>query len=75
MQLTIDIRESAYDKVIYFLKHLKDDVVILSTTNLKENDVNENLASFFDTLRERKLQVAKDVNIDEIMNEMNDGLS
>jgi len=75
MQLTIDIRESAYDKVIYFLKHLKDDVVILSTTNLKENDVNENLTSFFDTLRERKLQVANDVNIDEIMNEMNDGLS
>ncbi|CAA6815045.1 MAG: Unknown protein [uncultured Sulfurovum sp.] len=75
MQVTIDIRESAYDKIIYFLKHLKDDVVILSPTKVEETDVNENSASFFDTLRARKLQVAKDVSIEKIMNEMNDGLS
>ena len=30
MLLTIDIRESAYDKVLYFLNHLKDDVEIVN---------------------------------------------
>lgn len=30
MLLTIDIRESAYDKVLYFLNHLKDDVAIIN---------------------------------------------
>jgi hypothetical protein len=29
MLLTIDIKESAYEKVIYLLKHLKDDVEIV----------------------------------------------
>lgn len=30
MLLTIDIRESAYDKVLYFLNHLKGDVEIVN---------------------------------------------
>ncbi|MGZ5208301.1 MAG: hypothetical protein ACXWB0_04705 [Sulfuricurvum sp.] len=29
MLLTIDIRESVYDKVLYFLNHLKGDVEII----------------------------------------------
>lgn len=29
MQITIDIKESAVDKILYLLKHLKDDVTIL----------------------------------------------
>jgi hypothetical protein len=29
MQLTIDVKESALDKVLYLLEHLKSDVTIL----------------------------------------------
>ena len=36
MQLTIDIKESALEKIMYFLDHLKDDVKIIS----KSTDLN-----------------------------------
>ncbi len=29
MQLTIDVKNSALDKILYFLEHLKDDVTII----------------------------------------------
>ena len=34
MQLTIDIKESALDKVMYLLNNLKSDVKIVDTNNL-----------------------------------------
>jgi len=37
--ININVQESAYDKVIYFLSHLKDDVVILD--NVKSDDTFE----------------------------------
>jgi len=37
--ININVQESAYDKVIYFLSHLKDDVVILD--NVKSDDAFE----------------------------------
>lgn len=36
MQLTIDIKESAIDKVMYLLNHLKSDVKIISS---KSDDI------------------------------------
>lgn len=33
MQLTIDIKDSALDKVLYLLENLKSDVKIISTSN------------------------------------------
>ncbi len=33
--ITINVKESAYDKIIYFLSHLKDDVMIV--TNQKKS--------------------------------------
>ena len=32
MQVTIDIKESAVDKIMYLLEHLKNDVKIISKT-------------------------------------------
>ena len=38
MQLTIDVKNSAIDKILYFLEHLKDDVTIISQS--PENDLD-----------------------------------
>ena len=38
MQLTIDVKDSAIDKIMYFLEHLKDDVKILS--KIPSSDIN-----------------------------------
>ena len=67
-------QESAYEKIIYFLSHFEDDVIIKDKNpiNHKKSDSYE---LFFNTLRHRKLKIDKSVNIDNIMNEMNDGLS
>jgi hypothetical protein len=38
MQITLDIKDSALDKILYFLEHLKDDVKIIAkqdTSRLK----------------------------------------
>ena len=37
--LNLNVRESAYDKIVYFLSHLKDDVVILNRDD-KRNSIN-----------------------------------
>ena len=39
ISLNINVEESAYDKIIYFLSHLKDDVTILD--DVKINDTLE----------------------------------
>jgi len=33
--ISLEVKESAYDKIIYFLSHLKDDVIIVNRGNLK----------------------------------------
>jgi len=33
--ISLEVKESAYDKIIYFLSHLKDDVIIVNRENLK----------------------------------------
>ncbi len=41
MQLTIDIRESALDKVMYLLENLKSDIKIVSDLKNKTNIPNK----------------------------------
>lgn len=54
MLLTIDIRESAYDKVLYFLNHLKDDVEIINRDHT-EPTKDEILDHIKEALQEVKL--------------------
>lgn len=54
MIVTIDIRESAYDKVLYFLNHLKGDVEILNRDNT-EPTKEEILDHIKEALQEVKL--------------------
>ena len=37
MVLTIDIKDSAIDKIMYFLEHLKDDVKIIKNDDFMED--------------------------------------
>lgn len=39
MQLTIDVKDSALDKVLYLLENLKSDVKIVSTSNRIYNEI------------------------------------
>ena len=35
--ISLNVKDSAYDKIIYFLSHLKDDVTIVSNQNKNHN--------------------------------------
>jgi len=72
--INLEVKESAYDKIIYFLSHFKDDVMIKDNkvSSHKKSDTHE---LFFNTLRHRKLKINENINIDRLMNEMNNGLS
>jgi len=39
MLLTIDIKDSAIDKIMYFIEHLKDDVTIVENSHDKSFDI------------------------------------
>lgn len=54
MIVTIDIRKSAYDKVLYFLNHLKGDVEILNRDHT-EPTKDEILDHIKEALQEVKL--------------------
>ena len=72
--ITINIRESAYDKVMYLLTHLKDDVNFI----LPKNVENEKTISS-DVLEFRKLSkslsvVEKNIDILSLDKEMNNDI-
>ena len=76
ISLNINVKASAYDKIIYFLSHLKDDVFIASSSKISTfNQKKYDTESFFMTLENRNVIIDKDIRIDDIMNEMNNGLS
>ena len=60
MQLTIDVKESALDKILYLLEHLKSDVKILARTDSIALDIeeitqnDEDYQEILDARRERK---------------------
>ena len=72
--IRLEVKESAYEKIIYFLSHFKDDVII-KDKNPTPHKKSDSYELFFDTLRHRKAKIDKNINIDNIMNEMNNGLS
>jgi len=72
--INLEVKESAYDKIIYFLSHFKDDIII-KDKKVNNHKKNSNYELFFNTLRHRKLKINKSVDIDKLMNEMNNGLS
>lgn len=39
MQLTIDVKDSAIDKIMYLLNNLKSDVKIISKTDINSLDI------------------------------------
>ena len=57
MILTIQIKDSAVDKIMYFLEHLKDDVTIVSKDYELSSDIepiNENDLDYKYILQGRK---------------------
>jgi len=72
--INLEVKESAYDKIIYFLSHFKDDVII-KNKNVSSHKKSDTYELFFNTLRHRKLKIDESINIEKLMNEMNNGLS
>lgn len=74
MQLTIDIKESALEKVMYLLENLKDDVKIIS--KIPSNELNIEVIeegdpdyAYVKEARERRKKGEKTYGIDEVMKE------
>lgn len=62
--ISINVKESAYDKIIYFLSHFKDDVIIINKSKNSKpslNDVLPDVAEF--RALSRRISVV-DKNID-----------
>ena len=78
MQLTIDVKDSALDKVMYLLEHLKNDVKIVSkkpSSNLDIEVIDEDDPDYgyVREARERRESGEKSYSIDEVMKELNEG--
>ncbi len=72
MQITLDIKKSAIDKVLYLLEHLKDDVKIISrqeTQKLEIIDKNDPDFKYIIEARKRRDNGEKTYTIDEILQE------
>ena len=76
MTLTIDIKDSVADKILYFLNHFKDDVKILntvdnSTETLEIEEIKENELDYKYILdaREARKNGEKTHSLDDIMKE------
>jgi len=39
--INLEVKESAYDKIIYFLSHLKDDVMIVKREDFKAKNTSK----------------------------------
>ena len=64
ISLNLNVKESAYDKIIYFLSHLKDDVVIINRGKKSYSDreiLLPNVAEF--RVLSKKISIV-DKNID-----------
>lgn len=75
MQLTIDVKESALDKIMYFLEHLKNDVTIVDKRS--SGDLNIEMIvkddpdyGYIKKARERRTRGEKTYSIDEVMKEL-----
>ncbi len=72
MQITLDIKDSALDKILYFLEHLKDDVKIISshdTQKLEIIDKNDPDFRYIVEARKRREDGEKTYTLDEMIQE------
>ncbi|MEA2111471.1 MAG: hypothetical protein U9P71_05430 [Campylobacterota bacterium] len=72
MQLTLDIKDSAIDKILYFLEHLKDDVTIinkLSSDSLEIEPITQDDPDYLYVVdaKKRRSEGEKTYTIDEII--------
>ena len=74
MQITIDIKNGAVDKILYLLEHLKDDVTIISRSPksdleievIKEDDPDY---GYVEEARKRREKGEKTYSLDEVLKE------
>jgi len=78
MQLTIDVKDSALDKIMYLLEHLKNDVKIVSQKPSSDLDIevieeDDPDYGYVREARERREKGEKSYSVDEVMRELNEG--
>ena len=74
MQITIDVKNGAVDKILYLLEHLKDDVTIISRSpesDLELEVVRENDPDYgyIKKAREAREKGEKTYSLDEVLKE------
>lgn len=69
--INIEVKESAYDKVIYLLNHLKDDVRLINATKVGENQKSLDDLVEFRKLSQELSSVGSDVDILSIEQDIN----
>ena len=72
MTLTLDIKDSAFDKIIYFLSHLQDDVRVISTLdkNIEAIGLNDQDYGYIADAKARRADGEKCYSLDEIAKEL-----
>ena len=76
LNIQLDISKDILDKVMFLLDNLpKNKVKLKVMNNVFAPNKKSRTDTFFNTLRNRNLKIDKNINIDNIMNEMNNGLS
>ena len=69
--ININVKESAYDKVMYFLSHLKDDVTFVVPKKVeREKNVSTDVLEFR-RLSKKISKVEKDIDILSLEKEIN----
>ena len=73
--ITLNVKESAYDKIIYFLSHLKDDVMIVNRDFKKvkkpQNSKNQKYLEEFRELSKKISSVDKSIDVISLDKDIN----
>ena len=74
MQITIDVKNSALDKILYLLEHLKDDVTIISRSPKSDMEIemireDDPDYGYVEEARERRKKGEKTYSLDEVLKE------
>ena len=73
--LTLNVKESAYDKIIYFLSHLKDDVMIVNKNfrieRKPQNSTNQKYLEEFRELSKKISSVDKSIDVISLDKDIN----
>ena len=69
--ININVKESAYDKVMYFLSHLKDDVTFVVPEKVESEKIVSVDVLEFRRLSKKISKVEKDIDILSLEKEIN----